>query len=215
MRKKMTLFALAAFSAALFALPAVAAAQEMEVDPGAPTQFTIAGGASNFTAAGEPTITCETIGGEGEALSKTTGTIHLDFKGCHTVLFGITKPCRSFNAPLNNTISFSEIVHFITFNNKPAALLTPEFATVICEGFKQIKIGGNGLIGTITAPACGIEAKLMTIKFGVAAGKQEDMLYTSVNYDLTFTTEGAAAVTAAFQGEITLTWAANIKMTCQ
>jgi hypothetical protein len=215
MSKKMIPLALVALATALFVLPAVASAQEQEIDPGAGTQFTITGGATSITAAGEPTITCETVAGEGEALTKTTATIHIDLKGCHTVVFGLTEPCRSFNAPLKNTIAFAEIVHWITFSSKPAALLTPEFATVICEGLKQIKIGGNGLIGTITEPACNVEAKQMKIKFAVNAGKQEHMLYTTVNYDLTYTTEGAAAVTAAFAGELTLAWAVNIKMTCQ
>jgi len=209
----MTLLGIAVLSAALFALPAVAAAQEMEVDPGAGTQFTVSGGATSLTAAGEPTITCETIGGEGEQLSKTKGTVLLDLKGCHYINLGLTIPCRSTNAVLKNTIAFSEIFHFIIYNNKPAALFT-SFPTITCEDGTKIEIGGKGLIGTITAPACNVESKTMTIKFAVAGGKQEHMLYTGANYDLTYTTEGVSTVTAAFSGEPKFTFPVNVKMTC-
>jgi hypothetical protein len=213
MSKKTMLIAFATVSAMLFALPTFASGQEIEVDPGAKTQFKVSGGASSITAAGEPTITCETMSGEGELINQTTSTVLLDLQECHILQGGVTVPCHSSNAPLGNTIAFGEIIHWITVNSKPGALFTG-FPKIFC-GFLGIQIGGNGLIGTITAPACSVESKTMTIKFVVNAGKQEHMLYTTVNYDLTYTTEGGAAVTAAFQGEPKFTFGVNIKPTCK
>jgi hypothetical protein len=214
MSKKTILLALVAISAAMLALPALASATEIEVDPAAGTKFTATGGAMSITAAGEPTITCETVSGEGEGFSKIKATIFLDLKGCHVSILGFTQSCRSVNAPLKNTIAFGEIADWVTVNNKPGAILTFNALTVNCEALKKIEIGGLGVIGTITAPACAEESKTMKIRFLESAGKQEHLVYEKVSYDLSYKTEGAAEVTAVFQAEITLNWAANIKMTC-
>jgi len=213
MSKKTMLIALATVSAVLFALPTLASGQEIEIDPGAKTQFKVAGGKTSLTAAGEPTITCETMAGEGELLNQTTSTVLLDLQECHILQGGLTVPCHSSGAALNNTIAFGEIIHWITINSKPGALFT-EFPKIFCA-LQGIQIGGKGLIGTITGPACSVESTVMTIKFVVNAGKQEHMVYTTVNYDLTYTTEGGAAVTAAFAGEAKFTFGVNIKPTCK
>jgi hypothetical protein len=214
MSKKTILFALVAISAAMLALPAVASATEIEVDPAAGTQFKVAGNATTISAAGEPTITCETVSGEGEGFSKIKASILLDLKGCHVSVIGFTLACRSFNAPLKNTIALGELVDWVTVNNKPGAILTYKAITVVCEGLKNIQIGGLGVIGTITSPACAEEAEDMKIKFAESAGKQEHLVYEKVNYDMNYKTEGAMEVTAVFQTELILEWAAKIKMTC-
>jgi hypothetical protein len=83
MSKKMMLLALAAVSAVMFALPAVASAGEWKIDP-AGVGFKIAGGEAKLSTSGGRTVICTSNSGEGsyDAGSQTTGTISLIFHGC-------------------------------------------------------------------------------------------------------------------------------------
>jgi hypothetical protein len=189
MNKKMLLLVLATVSAAAFAVPADASAQEIHW-----TNVTFFSGTSDtfaLVAEGEPVVTCgETspnikpnhVTGTVSA-GGTTGEIAFVFTACHIVVLGFTEPCKTTGALVNNTIAFNGTFHLITINSKPAILVTP-VARVECANITAINVGGN-VIGTITSPACGVESKNMTIKFSASGPTQEHKTYTGVNYNLT------------------------------
>jgi hypothetical protein len=197
MSKKMMLLALAVVSAAVFVLPAAASAAENHIE--GVTAFTGSAGAGTLAATGEPTITCDSTDINKGVVSAggTTGTMELDFTGCHTAVFGITAACKTEGAPLNNTILSSGTFHMITLPNKEAGILvTPVTTTIVCAGISKITVEGN-LIGTITKPACNAAAtNTMLIDFSATGSTQNLLEYTGVKYDLTAQTSGGSKVTA-------------------
>src|SRR5690242_9000678 len=116
MSKKVMLIALTAISAALFLPAAIASAQEIHNEPGNQA-FTLAGGAGEIRASGEPTYTCESTDGSGTQTNSTTGTMSFDFTGCHINVLGFTVKCRSAGSPLDNTIATGGTYHLITWKN--------------------------------------------------------------------------------------------------
>jgi hypothetical protein len=213
MSKKIMLLALAVVSAAVFALPAAASAQEAHIE--GITNFTGTAGAGTLAATGEPTITCESgdvTGGVVEA-GGTTGSMGLDFTGCHTTVFGFTAKCRTTGSALDNTILSSGKFHVITINNKPGILVTPATTTVVCAGISSITVEGN-IIGTITSPACGVSSNNITVAFSATGSTQNHLSYTGVNYDLTAQTSGGSKLTAGLTSTATLNSATAGKVNC-
>jgi hypothetical protein len=212
MSKKMTLLTLAVASMAMFALPAVASAQEDHVD--GITSFSGTGTAGTLTASGEPTITCEGSSVSGSvSAGGTTGNLTIDLTGCHVnVIFTI--PCHTTGAPLNNTISASGSFHVITVNNKPGVLGTPTNTAIECAGISTVAISGNGIIGTITSPACNVESKKATVAFSATGTTQNHIAYTGVNYDLKAQTSGGSLLTAGLTASGTLESSTAGKVTC-
>jgi hypothetical protein len=197
MSKKMMLLALAVASMAMFALPATSSAKELHLE--GITAFTGDSTAGSLVAEGEPTITCETGDVEGTvSAGGTTGSISLDFTGCHTTVFGFTAKCRTSGSALDNTIKTGGTFHFITTTDGPAILVTVDTVTIVCAGISNT-IVHDAVIGTITSPACNsAPSKTMTINFAGTGTTQHHEVYTGVNYDLTATTgEGGASKTAA------------------
>jgi hypothetical protein len=214
MSKKIMLFTLVVASVALFALPAAASAQEIHWEN--VTKFSGTAGAGTLSAEGEPTMTCESADIEGTVeAGGTTGTVSVDFTGCHTTVFGITAKCRTTGSALDNTIKTSGTFHFVTTTlGLPDTLLTPVITTMVCAGISNTIIGGN-LIGTITSPACGAESKGMTTKFSATGAVQNDLEYTGVKYNLTAKTgEGGAVKAAGLNGTDTVTSATTGKLNC-
>jgi hypothetical protein len=213
MSKKMMLLALAVASMAMFALPAVASAQEDHVD--GITVFNGAGGAVTLSASGEPTITCEFSHVEGSVNSGgTTGFINFAFTGCHVnVIFTI--PCHSPSGLVNNEITWNNgSFHIITINNKPGIMVTPGLIVIECAGISTVMVSGNGVIGTITSPACNVESKEMTVAFSATGTTQNHIAYTGVNYDLNAQTSGGSALTAGLTNTLTVSGASKGKVTC-
>jgi hypothetical protein len=204
MNKKMMLLALVMASAALFALPAAASAQEAHIE--GITAFTGTGGASSLVASGEPTLTCESVDVTNGVINAggTTGSMVLDFTGCHKTV-GFTLKCRTAGSPLDNTIRSSGTFHVITINNKPAVLVTPVTTEIICAGVSNTHLEGNGIIGTITAPECGVFSKTLTVAFSATSSTQNHITYTSVAYDLKSKTSGGSSLTAGLTQTATLT----------
>jgi hypothetical protein len=221
MSKKMILLALAV--AALFALPSAASAEEIHFTN--VTTFTGAGGAGSLSATNEPKVSCTATSASGQfnTGSSTTGTVTLDFTGCTAEFLGIKGNCNTSGAA-SGTISAKGTFHLITFVNsksekKPAILVTPETTTLICAGFSRVDVTGNGIIGTITSPACGASSKTMEVKFEATGSTQNHIEYTGVKYDLQADTENAAGeisstVTAGLQGTVTLTSATSGTLDC-
>jgi hypothetical protein len=205
MSKKMMLLALAVVSAAAFALPAGASASELHLTN--VTKFSGTFGAGTLTAAEEPVITC----GEAANLNHVTGTvstggttgnIELDFTACHTSVFGFTAACHTEGSAANNTIKTNGVFHFITINEKPGVLVTPEPTVIVCAGISNTKVAGN-IIGTITSPACGVASTKMTMKFSSSGAVQEHKSYTGVNYNLTSQTGTGTIKEAGLTSEST------------
>jgi hypothetical protein len=213
MSKKIMLLAIAVTSVAMFALPVAASAQEIHLE--GVKSFTGTAGPGTLAAEGEPTITCESGDIEGTIeTGGTTGTISLDFTGCHTTVFGFTAKCRTTGSALDNTIKTSGTAHMVLTPIFPKILVTPATTTIICAGISNTVVHGN-VIGTITSPKCGGESKEMTTQFSATGSVQNDMEYTGVNYDLTATTgEGGAAKTAGLTSTSTTKSATIGKLNC-
>jgi hypothetical protein len=219
MNKRIMLLALAVVSTALFALPAVAVAQEIHSEPG--EAFSITGGGGEFKAESEPTITCEKTDGSGkfDAGSTTTGSLELDFTGCHTTVFGITAKCRSEGSALDNTIKTSGSFHLtiliINLNRFSATLITISTTKLVCAGISTMTTTGS-VIGTVTSPKCGESSKTMTTSFTATGTVQNHLSYTGATYDLkAYTgTESANEKTAALVGTTTATSINAQKLNC-
>ena len=209
MSKKIMLLALTAVSAALFALPAVASAQEIHFESATNQNFTVTGPAGELRASGEPTITCESTDGTGAQTSSTTGNLNLDFTGCHINVLGFTVKCRSAGSALDNTIATGGTYHLITWKNQagtafPAALVTANTTSVVCAG-TTVRVTGD-LIGTITSPKCGAKSKSLSISFTATGNTQDHILYTGNPFDLKASTNAdhSGEVTAALVGSATI-----------
>ena len=213
MSKKIMLLALAVASVAMFALPAAASAQEIHWTN--TEEFAGTGGPGSLTAEGEPTITCESVHITGKpSAGGTTGSIHFDFTGCHTTVFGFTAKCRTTGSALDNTITVKGTYHLITTSSSiPDMLITVEEVNLSCAGISNTAVKGN-IIGTITKPACGGESTELTTKFSATGSTQNDLEYTGVKYDLLATTSGGAAKTAGENAEGTVKQAAKGKLEC-
>ena len=196
MSKKMMLLALAVASVAMFALPAASSAEEIHLT--GVSSFTGDATAGSLTAEGEPTITCETGDVSGTVQTGgTTGSITLDFTGCHTTVFGFTAKCHTSGSPADNTIRTTGTAHFITTSDGPASLTTTDTVNIVCAGISNTIVHG-AVIGTITSPACGVASTTMTINYAGSNNIQAHDTYTGTTQALTATTgEGGAAKTSA------------------
>jgi len=217
MSKKMMLLALAAVTAALFAMPAAASAVEDTVHFENVTNFSGTSGAGSLAAEGEPTITCAS-GAVSGALETggTTGTISLQFFECHTTVFGFTAKCRTTGIEKDNTIKSTGSFHLITTEEgpKPAILVTTDTVTIVCAGISNTIVHG-AVIGTITSPKCGEESTSLTVAFAASGTNQDHKLWTGVEYDLTATTgEGGSAKTAGLNSTGTVSSASKGKLVC-
>jgi hypothetical protein len=217
MSKKMMLLALAV--AALFALPSAASAQEIHFTN--VTTFTGSGGVGTLTATNEPTITCTatTASGSFNAGSTTTGNVALTFTGCTASFLGVKGKCNT-TGDAAETITSSGVFHLITTNtSKPGILVTPVTTTILCAGFSRTEVTGNGIIGTITSPACGASSNTLGVKFESTGSTQNHIEYTGTKYDLSADTENAEGktintVTAGLTGAATLTSATSGTLEC-
>jgi uncharacterized protein YsxB (DUF464 family) len=214
MNKKIMLLALAVVSTMLFALPGVASAQEAHIE--GITSFSGTGGASTIVASGEPTITCESVDANSGALSAggTTGSVSLRLTGCHASVF-FTLKCKTTFSGVDNAIEMSGTLHVITVNNKPGVLMTPALTEIICAGISSTIVGGLGVIGTITSPACGVSSKVLTVSFSALGESQNHQTYTAfTEVHLTTKTSGGSALAAGFTSTITLSSFAEGKLNC-
>jgi hypothetical protein len=214
MSKKIMVLALAVVSAAFFALPAMASAQEIHLEPA--ETFNITGPGGELRAVGEPTITCTGTSGHGtfNVGSTTTGESTLDFTGCHSTLAGFTVSCKSEGAAVAGTIATSGTFHLITISEKvPGILLTTNTVTIVCAGFAHITTHGN-VIGTITSPKCGESSKTLKLSFTATSATQNHEHYTGATYDLIATTSDGEPHTAALVGEVTNTRSTLGKLNC-
>jgi hypothetical protein len=203
MSKKIIILALAAAGVAAFALPATAMAEDLPVHLVGFTlnkELSIDGGGEATLRSSVGTANCTASSGKAILTSTTTGTLSLTFTGCSA--FGV--PCHS-SGQLGGTIVWTTLVfHLVTVEDRttgatgPGLLVTPNvdaggnnhFVTIECPPFGIFVVRGNGVIGTLTKPACGQESTEATIQFIPQAAAptvqtHKTVVGTTVEYNLT------------------------------
>jgi hypothetical protein len=222
MHKKIMLLALAAVSAAMFALPAVASAETLHVS--ATGSFSISGGAGDLRTTSGLKITCTATSGSGVFTTTTGGNTTLTLHGCKDS-FGFT--CTGTGQPAG-TIKLEYKFDLVTIEGIKSAgiLMTPLGATEVTPGRKVLQeftcfgltttVFGNGIVGTITAPACGGSSKTATLSFKHSAtnGHQQHTKVTGVSYDLeTRVGSGGEHTTSSLENTATITYTDNTART--
>jgi hypothetical protein len=211
MSKKMMLLALAAVSAVMFVLPAAASAN-WGVTPGN-AEFTGSGPAGALFAEGEPTIRCEgpnTGSGKYDGTG-TTGSISLHFTKCSTTII-FRFPCSNTASPSSETITTAGTFHNVTVTTagKRGILVTPNNTVIKCESVGNAITVSGSIIGEVTSPTapCPTVTKTIGLKFGVSGGSQvhKTIVGSATEYDLSATTAGGSAVTAALEATATNTF---------
>jgi hypothetical protein len=219
MTKKITLMALAAISAAMLAVPALASAQTAHLD--VTSTFTVTGGAWTLATTSGTTTAGTSVSGSGTFTTTTTGTIDLTLSGFADEIFG-TKCGSTLTGHAENSgivtakgLSF----HLIMLaTNKPGILITPSATEIIakykCLGI-ETALTGKGLLGTITAPACGVASTTATLKIRSSSnGHQEHKLYTGVSYDLDTGPNANQTASINVPGDMVLHFPAARKIEC-
>jgi len=225
MSKKTMLLALAAVSAAMFALPAVASAQSWHLS--ATTAFSVTGSGGTITSTEGSTFTCTSETGSGSFSTTTSGSLSLIFHGCTGPFgFACTTPGQS-SGTIAVSYSFNGIMVTSTASTKdPGILFTPTGVAEPTPGKKQatecsclgisVKVFGNGIIGTIHSPVppCGATATTWGLNFESSiAGHQKDKIWTGVEYDFS-TTVTASHPTTSLDSTTTLHFPAGRTLTC-
>src|SRR4051794_381534 len=181
MNKKLMLLALAAVSAAMFALPAMASAGTWSVS--SIEKFTTHSGTTTLTlrpnSVGESVseVTCTTSTGSGKYTTSTAGEeLTLTFTGCTVPSpFGGTLNCNTSglaSGTIKTTdLKFDNIMIEATAigggGGLPGILITSNaghFASFVCGGFISIDVEGNGIVGEIER-ACGTSATTAGLNF--------------------------------------------------
>jgi hypothetical protein len=233
MKHKMILLALAAVSAVMFALPAVASAGEWEITK--PENFTAKAGVTTLTqdpiSAGESVseVTCTASNTTGKYTTKTTAEeVTITFTGCTAPSpFGGTVNCTSAGQAAGTIKTTDLTAHNIMIDPTPNAiagvLITPaagHFATFNCGGIFEVKVNGNGVIGEVEKK-CGESITTSGLNFeSSATGTQKYMQITTTGtkFDLSSTTTifggGATTRTSSQDGTGTITFPNAQTMTC-
>ena len=219
MIKRMMLAAIAA-AFAFAALPALASA-EYHVSLSGGQGFTVAGGKANLvgTDAEQNTVevTCESSGGSGafQGNPSKTGTVKLSFHECHENSTGFGFSCNS-PGDESGTITTTELTfHLVTVDheegNKHGILITgdpnhthegsPVFAEFECFIISTV-VGGNGIVGTVTAPETDNASSTMTLSFEADSENPHDQTHQKVVgdetvYNLKSSVSGGPTTTAS------------------
>jgi len=225
MRK--SILALAAVSAILFALPAVASAEETwQIHPNN-VKFTASSGETRLGTTAGDTVICTSSTGEGQYVSSTTAEgIKLKFHGCKDAGTGVS--CHSGSTA--GTIETNPIIAHNVWANKHgvrtrAVLLTPantekaDFATFRCTVFgigPTLTVTGS-VIGEVeltkpcNTPAAEAHLDFVAEKHGHQTIKT--LWNTTPEYDLTSHRDGVPS-TASQTGTGTLKFAPEATVTC-
>jgi hypothetical protein len=208
--KKIMLLALAAIGAMLV-VPTFASATPAHVNTAG--SFTAHGGASELSRTSGSGIHGTTATGTGSFENTTTGTIKI-------TLHGVTSSvgnCTSTGQP-SGTVTFTKLpFHLVTIRPFILMLITipaGHLASPVCGGFVPFSISGNGILGTITSPACGGTSNKATLKFeSASAGHQKHTTWTGTTYGLSSSLAGSVSPTS-LNAAATITFPANRTLTC-
>lgn len=222
MSKKLMMLAAGALTALAFAaLPAVASAGTPQVhcpEKKATCSFTIAGVNPELKRTDGLQVGCSSVTGSG--VLNTTGAtgVSMTFHGCKETIFNTacTTSGQSSGTIKTGTLSADNIY---TTDNKtsPGILMTPpaggHFATFSCiDGTHTID--GPGIIGSLTAPACGGSAGSATLNFGQSSNGHQthkQITGTGAIFDLT---DGGTTASMVGTGTITPSPAGTLSITC-
>lgn len=221
MKNRFMLLALGALTAlALAALPAVASAAPT-VDPASgkfPLSFTSTGGASELRTEGANPVKCLSNHGTGKYTSGTTGEITLTFTGCS--FEGIT--CTTSGQTSGTIKTGTSVFHNVYLNSAkttPGVLITPPtggtFATFVC-GIGTITVTGNGVLGHLQSPGCGVKGKTGTLNFSATGAIQtyRQVEEAGTIYSLTTSIFGGSPKTSSMVAHGTVTTAEEYTLTC-
>ena len=196
--KKLMLGALAALCAML-ALPAIASAESAHIHPQPTGVFGVTGTTSELSRVAGGGTNGTTITGEGEFENTTTGWLKLTF---HHVTSSIGTNCNSAGQPTGTVTTTKLTFHLVRKGTVPYILITGNktvgtpgtegegpwghhFVDFTCGIFiPTVQVRGNGVLGTITAPACSTPSNTATVSFKGTNGAQEHQSFTGTNYTL-------------------------------
>jgi hypothetical protein len=216
--KKIILLALAAISAAIFVLPATAMAiTPLHVVPKPESAKTVHG-VGSATLTGPQDITCVSHSGTATFSTTTTGTFQQTFKECKAGIRRCTTSGQAVGTIKTNVLPFElgTVEDSITHAGGPGILVTPGpggFASFTCEGEFPTTVAGNGLIGTITKPACGSSSKEATIEFSSSSHSvqtHKTVVGTATEYYL----QAFGAFQASEDAHGTITLGTEAKLEC-
>jgi hypothetical protein len=180
-----------------------AAASTPEVDGLTGAFATAHASASTMIVSGEPTISCTTSQGEGEAISTTTATGTLLMSGCGGTFLGIKVNCTSEGRSPGTIAIASSVSHLVYLDEnhtKVGVLATPPaggvFTKFTCGGFTTIEVKGNGVMGEVTSPKCGQTANTATV---VASAEGSTQRYRQIEGTGTFYELKAATKNGEFK----------------
>ena len=212
MKKKLLLLVLSVI-AAMAVAPAAASATPWHTN--STGAFTLHGGKVAWSTASAITVECTTVTGAGNYSATTGGTITLALSGCTSIILGMPIVCTTLGQP-NGTITSTtlRLDNVMLGVGKPGVLLTPNAETGAVSHFScgalTLTFEGNGLLGTVTAPACGASSTTGTWSFSATAhGAQQHTLYTGTVYSWK---KGAENI--AFNMEATVNLAGSRTVTC-
>jgi hypothetical protein len=212
MSKKIMLLALAAVTAAMFAVPATASATfvPLHLEP-TPASFSINGGAATLRGP-IGTIKCEKVAGTATPeAGGTTGKVTLTFGGgCN--LGGVV--CTSTGEAAGNIKTEELTYHLLTLDAhgtgvtgshaQAGILMTPNantlFAKFVCQTPffpTTVEVKGNGVLGTITSPTCGTSSTTSTMAFQPAAAGSSTQTHRYTHGATAATTTGPFNLTAS------------------
>jgi hypothetical protein len=190
MSKKIMLLALAAVTAAMFAMPAAASAtfESLHMSP-TPAKLHVKGvGHMTLRSDGGQNFTCNGVSGTATPeAGGTTGTLVLTFGPHCTGPTGETCVGTNPAAPSGSITTTTLPYHLVTLKGKSAGILiTPAngaFAHLNCNVFGfpvQTTWQGNGFLGTITAPACGALSSTATLSLSSVEAQTTTQLHRQV-----------------------------------
>jgi hypothetical protein len=187
-----------------------------------PVSATATSGASALSLASGLTLSCTSGTGAGQATTKTTGEGTYALHGCKESTFGTS--CTTAGQPAGTIKLETMTMHlvYLDHNKKPGVLGTPPpsgvFAKVTCGGgLVVVEVKGNGVLGEITAPKCGVSSKTSTVVMASTAHgtqKYRQVEGTGTQYDMIASMNGGAWQTVATDWIITGTSLESSTLTC-
>jgi len=219
MKSKFTLLVLSLLASAL-AVPPLASAGAPEIDAKVlPLAFTVKGTHNEMRPASGPPITCTSSEGTGRYTTKTTGELTLTLRGCREKIFG--SECHSAGQASGVIKTETSVFHNIYVTDAkttPGVLFTPPVGGVltVISCLDEITISGNGFIGHLVSPKCGVSSKAFTLNFTATGVTQNfrQITGTGTVYNLTATTSGSSTTSYAEVADRTISFLEEITLTC-
>lgn len=152
-------------------------------------------------------------------ITTSEGTVRFQFHNCTDNLFGL--PCTTSgqsSGTITTTLLPYDNIYTTDNNTSPGVLVTPatgssHFASFTCANGANV-VSGNGVIGSLSSPACGAESASLTLGFTASSkGHQthKQITNTGTIYDLT--SEGLTASQVG-SGTVTIVGGGNFSVTC-